>query len=208
MDSFPSNSRRVTRTPEEQPKEVTRVTTGEVIRRKQPLGRRFSQSLIGGDAQSAWGYIFGEVLIPAARDMIADAVTGGVERMVFGDSGHRGGRRPSRSGYTPYNRYSGSSGRNDRGRDDRRDISRHARATHKFDEIIIDSRHEAQEVLNNLEEMIHRYEFVSVSTLYELVGISSNFAERKYGWTDLRDARIVRVRNGYLLDLPRPEPFD
>ncbi len=211
MESFPSNSRRPPTTSREEVTEVKRITTGEVVRRKTPLGRRMTQNLFGGDVQNVWGYVFGEVLIPAARDTFVEAITGGVERMIFGESGHRGSRRSSRSGgYTAYNRYSSAPSRRDkdRDRDDRRDISRRARATHSFDEIIIDSRTEAQEILVSLDQMIERYDAASVAHLYEMVGSSSSFTDQKWGWTDLRNARVQRVRDGYLLDLPRPEPID
>ncbi len=108
MDQFPSNSRRPPGRTRDEPKKIERVIEGEVVRRKTPLSRRMSQNLIGGDAHSVWGWMFGEVLIPAARDMVADAISGGAERMIFGESSHgsrRGRSRGGPSGYTPYNRY-------------------------------------------------------------------------------------------------------
>lgn len=207
MEQFPGNSRRPpTPRTRDEPKKIERVVTGEVVRRKTPLGRRVSQHLIGGDVQSVWGYVFGEVLIPAARDMIADAVSGGVERMIFPDSTTRRGR--SRGGYTPYNRYSSPSGRSARD-EPRREISRRGRASHNIDEIILPSRVEAEEVLDRLFDWLERYEQVSVAELYEMVGISGNYIDNKWGWTDLRTASVSRAgRQGYLLNLPRPEPLD
>lgn len=210
MDQFPSNSKRPPERGRDEPKKVERVATGEVVRRKKPLGRRMSENLIGGDAQSVWGYVFGEVLIPAARDMVADAVTGGVERMIFGDSSPAGRRGRSRSpGYTPYHRYSGSpTGRNVRVDEPRREVSRRARASHNFDEIILSSRVEAEEVLDRLIDLTDRYDNATVADLYELVGISGNYTDAKWGWVDLRGAGVSRARGGYLLNLPRPEPID
>ena len=209
MDQFPSNSKRPPERRDE-PKKVERVATGEVVRRKKPLGRRMSENLIGGDAQSVWGYVFGEVLIPAARDMVADAVTGGVERMIFGENSPAGRRgRPRSSGsYTPYHRYGSPAGRNVRVDEPRREVSRRARASHNFDEIILSSRVEAEEVLDRLIDLIDRYDNATVADLYELVGISGNYTDAKWGWLDLRGAGVSRARGGYLLNLPRPEPID
>lgn len=208
MEQFPSNSKRPTRARDE-PKQIQRVVEGEVVRRKTPLGRRLAQNLIGGDAQSVWGYVFGEVLIPAARNTIADAVSGGIERMVFGDSSGPT-RRHSRSGgpigHTPYHRYHGN-GRSSRD-EPRREISRRARATHSFDEIILKSRVEAEEVLDRLDDLIDKYDAASVADLYELVGVSGNYTDDKWGWSDIRGAAIQHVRGGYLLNLPKPEPID
>lgn len=211
MEQFPSNSKQPARARDE-PKKIERVVDGEVTRRKTPIGRRMSQNLIGGDVQSVWGYVFGEVLIPAARDMVADAVSGGVERMIFGD--HSPGRSRSRGrsgsgapGHTPYNRYASPTGRNVRD-DSRRDISKRARASHSFDEIILSSRVEAEEVLDRLEDLCDRYDNASVADLYELMGISGNYTDAKWGWTDIQGASVSRARNGYLLNLPKPEPLD
>lgn len=207
MESFPSNSRRPPRNAPEEVREVKRVTTGEVVRRKPPLGRRMTQSLVGGNAENVWGYVFGELLIPAARDMIADAGKGLLDGMIYGETSGRPSRRSRGGGPVSYNtRYSSSSRREPR--DDRREISRRGRATHSFDEIVLESRAEAMEVLRSLDEMVERYDGASVAHLYELVGISSNFTDQKWGWVDLHDARVKRVSDGYLLDLPRPEPID
>lgn len=205
---FPSNSRKSARPVEreEAKRTVERVTTSEVVRRKKPLSRRMSETFIGGDAKSVWGYVFLDVLVPAAKDMVADAGSQFIERMMFGDS-RSSSRRRSRSdnsvGHVAYNRFASSSRE-----EPRRDISRRARTSHDFDEIIIASRADAEEVLDHLIEMIAKYETASVGDLYELVGISGNFTDAKWGWTDLRGSGVMRTRNGYLLNLPKPEPID
>ena len=58
--------------------------------------------------------------------------------------------------------------------------------------------------------MEHTFRFgeVTVADLYDLVGISSDYTDRKYGWTDLATAKPIRVRGGYLLDLPRAKLLD
>lgn len=209
MEQFPSNSKRPPRTRDE-PKKVERVVQGDVRRRKTPLGRRVSQNLIGGDAQSVWGFMFGEVMLPAARDMIADALTGGIERAIFGESSSHGrsrGRRGGPIGHVPYNRYSSPTGRNVRD-EPRREISRRGRSTHNFDEIILQTRVEAEEVLDRLDDLCDRYESASVADLYELVGISSNYMDHKFGWISIGGAGVQRVSGGYLLNLPKPEPID
>lgn len=208
MDEFPANSRRPPAREPKDEKKVTRVTETEVIRRKKPLGKKMREVFIGGEAGSVWSYVLMDVLVPAAKDMIADAASQGVERMIFGES--RTNRRPSRTGgtgtYTAYNRFAP----NNRGpqREEPRNMSRRGRSTHEFDEIILATRVEAEEVIDRLFDLVGRYESASVSDLYSLVGVSGNFVDEKWGWTDLRGAGVERVRNGYLLDLPRPEPLD
>lgn len=213
MDQFPGNSRRPTRDrgQDEPPKKVERVVHGEVVRRKTPLGRRLTQNLIGGDAQSVWGYMFGEVLIPAARDMISDALTGGIERAIFGDSavGRRGGR--SRHGSASRTDYQGISSRSrgsSRYEEPRRELSKRARSTHSFDEIVLDKRVEAEEVLDRLDAMLDKYDSVTVADFYELCGVSGSYTDQKYGWTNIAGASVQHIRGGYLLRMPPPEPLD
>lgn len=207
MDNFPGNQRtpRSDRAREE-PRKVERVVQGEAVRRKTPLGRRVSQNLLGGDAQSVWGYMFGEVLIPAFRDMIADALTGGVERAIFGDSARSRGRSSGRGGRTDYHRI--SNGRPAYRDEPRRELSRRSRSLHNFDEIVLDKRVEAEEVLDRLDAWLDKYDSVSVADFYEMCGVSSNYTDNKYGWTDISNATIQHVRGGYLIRMPQPIALD
>jgi hypothetical protein len=89
-----------------------------------------------------------------------------------------------------------------------RAISRQARSRHNFDEIVLDQRAEAEEVIDRLFDVVNRYESATVADLYELVGLSSTHTDNNWGWTDLTGAGVSRIRGGYLLDLPEPEPFE
>ena len=204
MEQFPPNSRKAERGPRES---VERVTSATAVRRKQPLGRKFSRTFFGGDARSAVEYMIGNVLIPAAKEAIVEAASSGFEKLVYGDSRpKRGFRGPSSGplGYVSYNRMGPQKA------DDRpplpRTLSRRARARHDFDDIVIPSRQEAEEVLDRMYDLISKYESASVADLYELTGLKSDHTDYKWGWTELRGASVGRVRGGgYLLDLPEPE---
>lgn len=169
------------------------------------LGKRFSETFIGGDAKSVWSYVLFDVLIPASKDMVADAMSTGVERMLFGESRVSSRRSRGGNGYVNYSRFS-SGGR--REREEPRGISRRARASHDFNEIILETRSEAENVIDRLFDQVSQFEMATVGDLYDLVGINSNYTDNKWGWTDLRGAGVTRVRGGYLLELPRPEPLD
>lgn len=79
---------------------------------------------------------------------------------------------------------------------------------HDFGEIILGSMAEANEVLDRLYIMIDQFGTATVADLYEMCDLSANFVDRNWGWTDISGSRVRRVRNGYLLDLPRPETLD
>jgi hypothetical protein len=204
---YPPNSEASKREPED--KNIERVTSGEVVRKKKSLRKQFSETFVAGDARSAVRYVLLDVLLPAAKDMIVEAGAQGIEKLIFGDSRRYRGSSPPQSGptgYVSYNRYSGpmrsimSSSQ--------RVMSRQARARHDFDEIVLESRTEAEEVIDRLFDLVSRYESATVADLYELVGLASSHTDHKWGWTDLRGAGVSRVRGGYLLDLPDPHPLN
>jgi hypothetical protein len=223
MDDFPSNRQLPQARPvreegpgkQEEVKQVRRVIEGEVIRRKKPMLRRF-RDLFVGDGRSVKDMVLEDILVPGLRDMFYDAFTSGVEGMLYRGDHRPRGRRPSQrgggggwhNGGTRYDRMgSGSRERREDPRDrDRREMSDRGRARHDFDEVILSTRAEADEVLGQLYDLLEKYDAVSVHDLYHLVGISSTPMDHKWGWTELFNSGITRTRGGgYLLDLPSPE---
>jgi hypothetical protein len=186
-------------------KKIEQVVSAGATRRKRSLRKQFKETFVAGDARTAVKYTMFEVLLPAARDMIVEAMHQGMEKLIFGDSRRRGAIPPQAgpTGHISYNRYSG------RGlAGPQRAISRTARSLHDFDEIILDQRAEAEEVIDRLFNLVSQYDSATVADLYELVGLSSTHTDHKWGWTDLMGAGVSRIRGGYLLDLPEPEPLD
>jgi hypothetical protein len=202
---FPPNSARSKVEPETpEDKKVESVVKGEVIRRKKPLGKRFHETFFGGDARGTATFVVGSVLIPAAKDMLVDAGAQFIERLVYGETRRRTIQRgPNPMGTISYNRMSQPSDRPPPAT-----LSRRARARHEFDEIVLSTRAEAEEVLDRMFDLLSRYDSVSVADLYELTGIRSEHTDHKWGWTDLRGTGVARTRSGgYLLDLPEPSPL-
>lgn len=207
---LPGNSNK-SKTPQERP-EVQRVTTSDVIRRKKPLGKRIGEAFSGDDARSVGSYILMDVLIPATKDLIVDVVIQSVQRSLYGSS------RPTRSyssnsGNTPYNRYSGSRttssgpGRPPWAKEEPRRMSRQSKSNHNFDEIVIQSRIEAESIIDSLRLLIEKYDVATVTDFYKCVGITADFTDNDWGWYDLSGAAVIRIREGYLVDLPGPEPL-
>jgi hypothetical protein len=215
MQDFPGNSQRAkTRAedpvPEDRPK-IERVTTAEARRRKRGLGRQFKETFIGGTAKMAVEYMVTDVVVPAIRDTLFDALQGGLDRLIYGEGRRRGAPPTGATGYSnvghvAYNRMNTSSARP---ASTTRSLSRKSRAKHDFGELVIASRVEADEVLDRMYETLSRHEVVYVADLYEMTGIDSSHTDYKWGWTSLRGARVGRLRTGgYLLDLPEPIALD
>lgn len=214
MEAFPPNSRKAE--PRVEVKQIERVTSATARRRKQPLGKKFAHVFFGGDARTAAEYMIGHVLIPAAKEAIVEAAASGFEKLVYGDSRPRRGSRygapqSGPSGYVNYQQRGpmgvrpaevGPPSQPNR-------LSRRARARHDFDEVVINTRQEAEEVLERLYDALDKYDSVSVADLYMLTGIKSDHTDYKWGWRSLAGAQVARVRSGgYLLDLPEPEHLE
>lgn len=224
VDEFPGNSQRRLPAGKAEPeakapeKNIQKVVSGEVIQRKPSLGRRIKGVFLGGDSQSVKDYIVLEVVVPALKDTIADAVTGGIERIVFGDN-VRPGRRGSRYGGPPGNHFSNYAGMSNRNvvvpgapfqNDPRQQFGRRPLTSHDVDEVIFPTRRDAEAVLRGMFELLGEFEIVSVSDFLELSGISgNNYMNHKFGWTDLREVQVHRTRGGgFILGLPPTEPLD
>lgn len=194
---------------EREQKSLEKVTTGEVTRRKQPLTRRFLSTFVAGDPKKVVQDVIFDVLIPAARDMIIDGVTRGFEQWVYGDnrmSRTRANSRPSgANGYVSYNRFASSTVPSRR--DDDRQAARPAKNANSVDDLIVGTRVEAQAIIDRMFDIVNRWEQASVHDLYELVGVTGDPIDTKWGWTSMEGATFRRINDGYLLMLPKLEPL-
>lgn len=181
-------------------KKVEKVVKGTVKTRKKSGVSKLKDTFISEDVSNVKSYIVMDVLIPAAKKAISDIVRDGIDMILYGDT-HRG-RSSSGASYVSYRSYS------DRDRRDSRYESSRARSVYEPDDIVLDSRVEAETVLDRMNELIDTYGIVSVADLYDLVGKSCDYTANKYGWTNIRNAEPVRVRDGYLLKMPKVGPID
>jgi len=206
-DNYPSNAHKdrapkPAAAPEAEKEPVVKVVTGKVDARKTPWYKKLSRNIIVGDANTVGEFVVQDVLLPAVRNLIRDAVVGTVERGLYGSARRSAGSSAILGGrpglQTRYDKMSDPGGRT---------MSRDALRRHDFAEVALDSLAEAEEVLNTMVYRIERYRVVSVADFYDLVGITGSWADRSWGWDDLRTADIRQSRRGWILDLPNPEPL-
>lgn len=180
-------------------KKVEKVVHGRVRTKPKSGVSKITDVFISEDAANVKSYVVMDVLVPAVKKAISDIVRDGIDMILYGES--RGRKSSSASDYVSYRDYSRSDDR-DRFRDSR------SRSSYAHDDIILDSRGEAEEVLTRMDELIDTYGNVSVADLYDLVGKSSEYTDNKYGWTNIRNAEPIRVRDGYMLKLPKVLPIN
>lgn len=199
MEDYKPNSHRSKEAPPVKEKKVEKVVQGAVKTRKKNGLEKAKSVFISDDAANIKNYVVMDVLIPAMKKAISDIVTNGIEMILYGETGRT--KRSSPAGSVSYRNYY------DRRDDDRRTYKTPTRVGYSIDDIVLETRGDAEDVLSRMDELVDTYGVVSVADMYEMVGITGNYTDNKYGWTNIRNARPVRVRDGYLLDLPKPQPI-
>lgn len=205
MEDYKPNSNRykaemAAKAKEESPAErhVEKVVTGTV--KKRGGLTKIKNSFFKEDMHNIGDYILNDVLIPSFKKAVSEIVSNGVDMMLYGEvkSKKRDRSPASRVSYRDYY---------DRDRDD--DYrSRRRSSSLDFEEYEFNSRGDAEMVLDRMEEILDRYQIVTVGDFYDLVGEVGNYTDNKFGWSDLRTARVARTRSGYVIKLPRPMPID
>ena len=202
MPEYVSNSHKSKREKEaNEEKKIDRVVSGPVSPRKKSEFRKMADVFISEDATNVKSYIFMDVIVPAIRNLIEDIIVDSTH-MIF--RGERGGRDRRKNEKTPYYRSY------ERERDRDRSSYRESRtySGYDYENYVIPSRDEANEVLCRMDDLMSAYKTVSVADFYELVGVRCNYTDNKYGWSNLRNARVVPVRDGYVIELPKAMPLD
>lgn len=206
MQDFPANSQKAkaTEAPREKVQPVTSATTGG--RRKRGLGRQFRSTFLGGSARDAGEYMVTDVVVPAIRDMLYDALQSGLDRLIYGEKASGRTRNSiitQNLGSVPYD----SINKPTRATQQARTLSRKSRARHSLEELVIPTRHEAEDVIDRMYDILSQSGDVTVADLYTLTGIRPDHTDVKWGWYSLKGAKAMprRRQGGFLLDLPEPE---
>lgn len=207
LEGSNSHKARAAASPSAPPAEVREpieaIVTGRVTRRKPNPFKRAARSMVADDVTNVGDFIVTDVLLPALRNTLYDIISKGSHRVLYGTD-VRGQRRSSggspTSLKTAYHRASMEG-------DERRPVSRESAARHDFDDLILDTRSEAENVIMNLQVRVETYGRASVADLYDFLGVSGSFTDQRWGWTNLDNAGVRDERRGYVLSLPRPTPL-
>lgn len=188
---------------EEAKKKLEKVVSGKVVSREKPLSAKFAEVFLSDDVKSVKGYVIFDVLIPAIKNALSEMITGGINMILFGESRSSYSRKdPNYTSYGSYRTtYKYGSSSNVRDTYDRRE-------RYDYRDIILESKAEAQHVIDTLVDMIEDFGQATVADLYDAVGITSDYTDNKWGWVNLKEAYTRRVREGYLLVLPKATLID
>ena len=178
---------------------------------KQSTFRMIVSEFIADDIRDIGKYIVKDVAIPAIKNAISDAVSNGIDRLLFGETrNHTGGNSVKR--ITPYSSlYSGSSNRVTKYNEPQpaRGLGRYT-----YQDILIpftiDEPHnvtkaKAVEILSRMRVYLERYGVVSVGDLYDAAGEIPDKIDQDWGWYSLDGAAIQSSRDGFILRMPKVE---
>lgn len=194
-----------------QKEKLTKLVQGDAKIRKKGLINRLVTSVVGPEGLPGIGtYVNEEIVLPAIKNIIVDAVTSGINMVMYGDS-KPAGRSNSYSGrgrqapYRPNTNYTSRYTNHQPEPVETRAPVR--RGGHGVEEYLIEDRFDAAHVLSTLTENADRYDSVSVADYYDLIGVSSQYTDNTYGWTIdvIGQTNIVPVRGGYILKFPPVE---
>lgn len=184
------------------PRQVAQAKT-----RKKSIFKKFVSYIVEDQVEFARERTLIEIILPGLKNLIYDAATGMLDGILFGEDSrrssntniraHSGGRRDDRVSYNKMY--------DDR---ERRRSSSYRDAPYDPDDIILDTRSQARDVLDELDYVIRKYGQASIATFYDIVGVTGNWTDNRYGWTDLRGASIKPVRDGFMIILPPTHVLD
>lgn len=194
---LPPNSRNA-RMQQEKPKLEPIATT--VQTKKKPWYKRAADTFMAEDANSIGSFIIRDIVVPTIRDTIYDIITGGLSMAMYGSTKARSKNRPSGVGGGSYVSYGSYSTQQQQKAQPMRQADRI-----NVDDLIFGMADEAHQVIDALCDRLERYGTVTVQDLYDLIGISAPRTAMYWGWNDLSEARVRKIRDGWLIELPRPQ---
>lgn len=179
-------------------REIKPVIKGKAKVKKKSEIRKFADVFIADDMSNVKSYIVDNMVVPGVKKLMVGIISTAAE-MIFGETGYRRDNRDGRGSYISY----GSRYRNEH---DPRSVSA-ARPRFDYNDILFESRGEAEAVLRAMWGSIEDYGYVSIADMYDMADLTAPpFTSVKYGWTDLREAHVVRTFDGaYIIKLPRAE---
>lgn len=204
MDNYKPNSNRYNELKAQQSieeansKKLESVVSGNVSMRKKTTLKKVADIFFQKDINDVKSYLIMDVLIPEIRDALYNLVMNGLDMMLYD-----GKRTRKASSNTMRVNYSAKYN-NQTSIPESSNSSPRTKSGLNFDDVVFDDRMDAEEVLNQMLNIIEQYDSVSVADFCELAGIPGEYTDRKYGWTSLGAAEVKRISGGgYILKLPR-----
>lgn len=193
------------------------VVKNEVEVKKKSKVKSATESFLGEELDSVKDHIVNDMIIPSTKDAMSnmfggiidffnDMIHDFIDTMLFGADSHQQKTKASQT-YVSYQGYYTKKNNNSR---QKRPVT--AKEQHDISELEYQTAEDARTVLYDMQDIINSYKSVSVAELFDLSGITLDWAERKekekIGWTDLSGVSVRRRRGKHILTLPRAERLE
>lgn len=188
MENYEPNSNKYKKE-ENKHKELKPVTKGKKYKR--PKANPLVSMIIGDDVDNTKSYILDEILIPYIKKTVSDVINA----ILFKGENKPHGSTGSRVSYQNYYKNNDSQ------------ISRRASKAPIYDDVFVETKAEAEDILETLDEILDVYGTVSINDLYDVADLTGISTGDNYGWDNLRNARILRAGNGWIIKMPRLKPL-
>lgn len=202
--NYPNNSikfREAQKTAETEKKQIRKVTKGPV-RTKRNNARKIADIFISEDISSVKHHVFMDVLVPAVKKAVYDIVTTGIDLFLYGGSGKaKSGSNATKVSYRNYYDQKNSS-------TNRSSEPMKPRDAFDFDNIVFNTRGEAEDAKQQLLDILGKYGMASVNDLYEMTPLTPPYTAANFGWHNGICIEVDRVHDGYILKLPRAVPLE
>ena len=149
-----------------------------------------------------------DVILPGLRDAVWDIFTTTLSSLLYGTTGAGPRRQNGSRPFTSSINYASTNSYNRMGRPQSSPNKVAKVKPRPEEELIFACKADAEAALDALRESVASYGVVSVQSLFEMCDRTAPFTSNKYGWMDLEDAYIERVREGYILRMPRSLPLE
>ena len=180
-------------------KRIEKVILGSAKQKKRGNIQKFKEAFIQENIENVKSYILMDGIVPSVKKAVSDVVRNGIDIILYGEA-----ERDKKSSKVSYRSF--YERENPQKRDYSYSLSRNG---FEYDNIIFDTRGDAEAVIDAMNDIISQYNMVSVGDLYELANVpNDNYTINKYGWTDISGCKPIRVREGYILKLPRALPLN
>lgn len=209
-EEFPGNSyTNVKEKKAAEPRGEKRSEKGRVQEKKKTIGERIAQSFLATDKEEIREHVLFDWLVPGIKTVIEDLV----HMILYGGDLGRGGRSRRESGDGKIRKIPYDSMFDDpRRRTDQFISQRGSRRP----ELIFTRKIDAQQVKAGMADYIEDYGKITLKQFYNLVfevtegdiDVPTSWAQERYGWFDASDVKVVSVRGGYLLDVPKAEVIE
>ena len=178
-------------------KKVEAVVVGTAKTRKKGELQKFVNEFVPGNFSIIKSDILRNIIVPSLKKAVSDIVKVGIDMILYDG-------KQTQSSKVSYRNYY------DRDNDKVRAGSSINRCNNlDYDDILFETRGDAETVLDAMNDIISQYGIVTISDLYDLARVpNDNFTLNRYGWSSISGACAIRVRDGYILKLPRAIPIN